>query len=475
MSKLVPCALALAGAVVIGCSAPEPQSSTPQPTRADQGAPGAGDPYYPDDGNGGYDAKHYDVAITWDPDREHLKGKSTLTATATQPLARFNLDLRKLDVSSVRVDGRAAEFRREGEFELVITPERKIAEGAEFSTTVTYAGEPASESSGDTGHLGWHVTDSGAAYAVGEPHSAAYWYPVNETPKDKATFALSATVPKGWTAVSNGQDDKPRNRGGWTTYKWSDETPIASYLTTVAIDKFTLRRGKVSGDVPVIDAFAPGAEDKRDVAEKLGGIMRFLEQRFGEYPQTAAGGIYLSESLSFALETQTRPTYASWADEKTVVHEYAHQWFGNSVSLRNWSDMCLNECLASYTEWLWDEHTDDVDLDNRYREHVDANDEGDELWSPKLHEMGAGHELDGVYDKGKLAMHALRAKIGDRAFDQVLKGWAAKHKNGNASWPQFEEFVSEHTDEDMDDFFDAWFRGDERPPDEHLYPGRLRR
>jgi aminopeptidase N len=156
-----------------------------------------------------------------------------------------------------------------------------------------------------------------------------------------------------------------------------------------------------------------------------------------------------------------------------VVHENAHQWFGDSVSVASWSDICLNECFASYAQWLWDEAKEHKDLDAQYRTQVART--TDRFWNRKLYDMGAGKEFTAVYDKGAVAMHALRRKIGDPAFDQVMRGWAAKHKDGNASWPDFEQFVQEIAKQDLRPFFDAWFRGDTKPADDLLYPGSLRR
>jgi aminopeptidase N len=456
--------------VIIGCT---PDSSPQQGPSPSPGASGAGDEYYPNDGNGGYDTVDYHVSVGYNPADGTLDGDTTITATATQHLSRFNLDLRGLEVSSVEVDGTRAEFVREGESELVITPAQPLPEGSSFRTRVRYGGIPQEADAAQLGANGWQQSEDGAAFVVGEPHSASFWYPVNETPRDKATFRLDARVPDGWSAISIGTEEGTSSADGWTTWSWSERTPVASYLTTLAVDRFEIERATLADGTPVLTAYAPGTESKRADGERVGEVIDFLSEHFGEYPQDVAGGIYLDEEIGFSLETQGRPTYAQWADLQTVVHELAHQWYGNSVSVDSWADICLNECLASYSQWLWAEGKQGVDLDKRYHDAVEHLRGDEAFWSAKLHDMGAGNEFGGVYDKGILAIHALRRQIGEEAFARVLPEWAAEHRDGNASWPEFERFVTEIAGQDLGAFFDTWFRGTTRPGDEFLFPGSL--
>ncbi|MPY79485.1 MAG: M1 family peptidase [Actinophytocola sp.] len=472
--RLLLCCLAL---TLTACTGPardadEPTATATKPTH---GAVGAGDPYYPTQGNGGYDVRGYDVDISYVPSGKHLEGDTTITATATKSLARFNLDLRGFRVTSVTVNGDQATFARKGDHELVITPAQVVGDGEEIVTRVRYNGRPTSTNEDELATVGWLTTPSGGSYALGEPHSASFWYPVNETPRDKATFSLSARVPKGWVAMSIGKQTSQRTKDGWTTYTWEEANPATSHVTTVAIDKFTVDRSRLDDGTPMLSAYAPGQESKRELEARVGDVIEFLSSKFGPYPQETAGGIYMGDSISFALETQGRPTYASWANLNTVVHEYAHQWYGNSVTIESWSDLCLSKCFASYSEWLWAEAKQDTDLDRYYRRQVDLVSDDDSFWASKLHEMGVGNEFDGMYGKSKLAMHALRRKLGDDVFNDVLREWPQEHRHGNASWPEFERFVSARSDVELGEFFDVWFRGDEIPPDEHLYPGTLRR
>ncbi|MCS7478778.1 M1 family metallopeptidase [Umezawaea endophytica] len=480
---IVAVVLVVAGVVVAripektGGSAGSTTSAPPSSAGAlaGQGGDGAGDPYYATDGNTGYDVDRYDVAISYDPATKLLEGEATITAKATSDLTRFNLDLHALKVSEVRVGDQAAKFTQEGDHELVITPASELRANQPFTAVVTYAGEPQMFDDKALGTSGWQISASGGAFAAGEPHSATSWFPANDTPKDKAKFSLSARVPNGWSVVSNGREDGSSTANGWTTFKWTEDTPLATYLATVAIDKWQFDRSQLVDGTKVVNAYAPGAEGKRAQQNRLPEILAFLSEKFGPYPFDEAGGIYLADNIGFSLETQTRPIYAQWADLETVVHENAHQWFGDSVSLENWADICLNECFASYSQWLWAEAKEGANLDDRFRAEVEKRKDSTNYWSRKLYDMGRGNEFRGVYDKGILALHALRRQIGDPAFDQVLKGWTSQHKDGNASWPQFEEHVEKIAGQDLDGFFAAWFRGDQRPSDEYLLPGALRR
>ena len=450
-------------------------SATTPTTPPGVGGDGAGDPYYATDGNTGYDVDRYDVAISYDPATKKLDGKATITAKATEDLTRFNLDLHKLTVSDVRVGDQVAKFSQEGEHELVITPAAALAANQPFTVVVAYAGEPQAFDDKALGTSGWQISASGGAFAAGEPHSATAWFPANDTPKDKAKFTLAARVPNGWSVISNGREGASASADGWTTFNWTEDTPLATYLATVAIDKWQFERSELPGGTKIVNAYAPGAEGKKAQQNKLPEILAFLSEKFGPYPFDEAGGIYLSDNIGFSLETQTRPIYAQWADLETVVHENAHQWFGDSVSVSTWADICLNECFASYSQWLWAEAKEGANLDDRYRAEIEKREDNDGYWGNKLYDMGRGNEFRGVYDKGILALHALRRQIGDPAFDQVLKGWTSQHKDGNATWPEFEQHVEKIAGQDLKGFFAAWFRGDQRPSDEYLLPGTLRR
>ncbi|MEV6228553.1 M1 family metallopeptidase [Saccharopolyspora shandongensis] len=435
---------------------------------AQPGSGGLGDPYFPDDGNSGYDVTRYDVGISYDPARPgYLEGDTTVTATASAELDDFHLDLSGFQVTEVSVDGVAAKsFGRAGEHELVITPASPIAAGASFAVRVRYSGQP--------GGGGWHTFPNGGANALGEPHSATSWYPANDHPSDKAAFHLTATVPEGWTVIGNGLPGETTTAGGKATFRWHEDQPIATYLTTVAIDKFTVRTSKLSDGTPVINAYSPGTQIDPATEEQYVEIMDVLAEKFGKYPFSSAGSIVLGQSSGEnpgALETQTRPTYFGAIFDYPLLHENTHQWFGDNVSFTDWRDGCIAECFAQYSPQLWQEHNG-VDIDKSfYKSTVEKERNNPDFWSVKLYDPGPENPLhQALYDKGSLMVHALRRSIGDEAFFGTLQQWQTRYAGGNASWPKFEELAKEVSGKDLDGFFEAWAHSTTIPPEQYLYP-----
>ncbi|WP_432067576.1 M1 family metallopeptidase [Streptomyces sp. C10-9-1] len=433
------------------------------------GAPGIGDPYYPASGNGGYDVSHYDLRLTYRPETDRLEGTATILATATQSLSRFNLDL-GLDVREVRVDGRPAVSVREGEQELVVTPARPLTEGRPFSVVVRYAGKPSEVSIG--GWTAWHGTPDGGV-AAQEPESAAWWFPSNDHPLDKATYDVSVAVPDGSQAISNGVLVSQRSRLGWTRYTWRSDRPQASYLATLAVGRFDITTDTTANGLPVLNAYSKdlGADAgaARASLERTTEVAEWLTEVFGPYPFNALGGYVPNVTSGYALETQTRPFYsprqfANGANVSVVVHELAHQWYGDSVSVRGWKDIWINEGFARYSQWLWSERegegTAQELADWVYAQHP----EEDPFWTVLPGDPGPERQFHlAVYDRGALALQALRNEIGDEDFFAVLKGWPTEYAYGNADVGDFVRYAERVSGRPLAGLFHTWLYEPRRP------------
>ncbi|MGS2613408.1 M1 family metallopeptidase [Micromonospora sp. LZ34] len=450
----------VAALALTGCTAPDPDDGF-RPGAAD-----LGDPYVPGAGNGGYDVAAYRLAVRYDPADDRLTGRAVVTATATRPLSRFNLDLAGLAVAAVRVDGSPAEHTRDGD-ELVVTPAAGLAGGNRFAVEVEYGGVPAPVLDGVLGSGGFLHTADGAI-ALGQPRSAATWFPVNDHPSDKATYDIEVTVPDGLAALSNGVPGEKTSAGGWTTWRWTERAPMASYLSTLVIGDYRVRTGTHAGKpmVTAVPASLPATGPAAASLARTGEIADFLASRFGPYPFDSYGGIVVTDDrIGYALETQSRPVYGpgffrdGQPNTGVVAHELAHQWFGNSVALTRWSDIWLNEGFASYAEWLWEEHDGGRTAQRNFELQYAATD-----WSRPSVDPGPA-QLFGtaVYKRGALAVHALRRTVGDETFFRILRGWTAERRDGNATTADLVALAERVAGRALRPLFDAWLVGGSAP------------
>jgi aminopeptidase N len=455
-TRLVPAALALALGAGVLTSAPAHAERAPAP-----GAVGIGDPYFPQDGNGGIDVLHYDVRDRYSFGSGRLSGKTRLDVRATQDLSRFDLDF-LLPVRSVTVNGRSASFQQTGDHELRISPVRSLASGQEFRVAVRYAGVPATEVS--HGESNW-LANGTEVVTMNEPHMATWWFPANDHPRDKASFDIRITVPKRKDVIANGVLVGKRKRPGRATTHWRAVEPMAPYLAFFAAGSFEIRSEQCAG-LPNYVAVSKGQPDfahrraASSVARQTCTIVTWLSSVLGPYPFTSMGGVGTSLPVGFALENQTRPTYPALAVSNTglLAHELAHQWFGDSVSVADWRDIWLNEGFAQFLQMYYTvEVTSGDSMQSWLTQSYNGYASTPAFWRLRIDDPGPAHLFDGqVYGRGAMAVQALRHRIGDASFWTLLRTWVAQRRYGNGSVADFEALATSVSGQDLTSFFDAW-------------------
>jgi len=208
-------------------------------------------------------------------------------------------------------------------------------------------------------------------------------------------------------------------------------------------------------------------EGYRHGIDKTAEMLEFFIDRFGPYPFSAYGTVIVDipDESFIAMETQTLSQHAESVyalTEAVVSHELAHQWFGNSVSLEKWQDMWLKEGAARYAEWLWEENQKGAEaLDKRVRGVYQL-----QAWSP--HEVSHppidNLYFDAIYNRGALSFHALRLRVGDDVFFEILQTYLEKYRYGNASSSDFIQLAQDISGQSLEEFFDGWLSAKKIPP-----------
>ena len=357
------------------------------PTQTSSSSRQAPDSLFPEVGSSRYNVKHYAIKLTYQTSGE-IKAKTTLTAKTKKPLRSFSLDLEGLIVDSVKVNGHTADFSRRDN-KLIIKPS-KVLDGR-FSATIKYHGKPVTHIDPDGAKDGWIPTADGGVVVLSEPVGAMTWFPNNNTPRDKATFDMKITVPSKLEVAGSGDLASVRKHDGQETWRWVQPKQQATYLAMISIDNFDVYRSDddhhdrtQAADLELHRARA-GHPGRRPRAHSEGDPLHGAE--VGAYPFNSAGIVVKDSDVGYALETQNRPVFdrdeGKTVNESTNIHEWAHQWYGNSVTLSNWVDIWLNEGFATYAEWLWDaSHGGPSTAETFQTEYDDQPAHHDELWSP---------------------------------------------------------------------------------------------
>jgi aminopeptidase N len=418
---------------------------------------GSGDPFFPNSGSSAYDVDHYGVRLSYQPKSGKLVATARIAATARGHLGRLSLDLEGLRVTDVSVEGVKARFSRDGG-KLRVVPASPLAAGQRFVTVIQYRGMPHRVVDPDGSVEGWIRTEDGAL-ALGEPVGTAAWLPCNNSLRDKASFDFRITVPAELKGVANGRLVAVERKDGRKTFAWSESQPMAPYLAVIDIGRGMLVRSEIVGlpSWTMVDSRATGPSRRalRDFPE----IVRFESKVFGPYPFDALGSIVDPVALGYeALETQTRPIYFDAPSKTTVVHEMAHQWFGDSVGLTRWPEIWLNEGFATWAEWYYAERHGGRTAQRTFNRLYAVPASTTEFWNPPSGHPGTAKNLfaTSVYVRGAMALQALRKEIGTGTMLTILRRWTAEHRHGNATIPQFVALAEEVSNRQLDKLFDDW-------------------
>ncbi len=424
------------------------------------------DSLYPEVGDPGVDALHYHLALAWAPDTDTLQAAETLTFRATETDDDFQLDFSEvLEIDGITVDGAEVEFRQLGKDLVVAAPvvaDQRYEMAIEYSGTPEPVDVPVQRS--DFSQTGFTIDDEHQVWTMQEPWGAYSWFAVNDHPSDKALYDFTLSVPAPWMGVANGDLTSTAEADGITTTTWHLAEPAASYLTTVAFGDYQQTDLTGPGEVP-IRLFTP-----RSSPETLAGprtapkSMEWLEQYLGPYPFDTFG-ILVVDSAS-GMETQTMVTLGNTdytLSPEVVVHELAHQWYGDTVTPDDWRDVWMNEGMAMYLQGMWQAEQAGISVDEQMDRWAEFEDSEREFAGPPadydLDKWGSGN----IYYSPALMWHELRQQIGDEAFFEVIRAWPEAQENRSSNRETLYRFFERRTGEELSAFFDAWLLGEQTP------------
>ncbi|MGZ4579716.1 MAG: M1 family metallopeptidase [Nocardioidaceae bacterium] len=461
-------ATALAVAVVTALAVPASAATGPYDA-------GASDPvqdsYYPAHGSAGIDVLHYGLDLSWQPAKKLLTGTATLTIRPTADAKSFQLDLgAPLRVTRLTVDGTPARRTRDGNH-LVVA--RKVVADTDITVQIGYQGTPkpatAPTDRSDFHGLGWHFTKAGAAWAMQEPFGAFTWYPVNDTPSDKALYDVRIHAPKGMVGVSNGtMTSRTTTKIGRTVTTFTNTDPMASYLVTIAIGDYQRHQQTGPHGLPLTYWVPRAHPEYLKPLLSTPAALKWLEGRLGAYPFTSAGVVVIPTSS--AMETQTMVTlggryygYGGRSVRETVAHELAHAWYGDTVTPTDWRDLWMNEGFAMYVQARYSAHMGWRSWDDWRREFTQNDQYWRDIYGPPGHYRKQRFGDINVYYCTARMLIRLRSMLGASTFDALLKEWPAEMKNRNKTRGGYVGWVDEKTGKDLTGFFSTWLNSATSP------------
>jgi aminopeptidase N len=436
-----------------------------------------------------WDVLHYDLKVQFLPETRMLKGSNEITFKTVKAGNKMQIDLQPpLAITKVTHGGAALKFEREGNVYWV-TFESELAKGVEDKVEVFYEGVPtASKNPPWVGGISWGRDDLGDSFinTTCEGIGASIWWPNKDHGSDEPDrgMTISVTVPENLTAVSNGRLKKVDHdvAGKTRTFHWEVVNPINNYGVNVNIGNYVNFSEKYRGEGGVLDIDYWVLPHQKDAAMKqfreVPRMLAAFEHWFGKYPFYEDS--YKLVTVSYpGMEHQSSVTYGNWFRngylqrdgsgtgvgfkfDFIIVHESAHEWFGNNISMKDGADMWIHESFANYAESLFVEYyfgkkdAEDYVVGNR---RLIRND------SPIIGTYNSNREGSGdMYPKGGNMLHTIRHIINDDAkWLAILRGLNADFWHQTVTTQQIESYISQKAGIDLSRVFDQYLRATKIP------------
>ncbi len=437
------------------------------------------------------DYEHTALDLDVDLQARRVAGHVTHTVRALRDgLSSVRMNAVGIDVDSVTIGGRGASFEYPvksdqstswlagasagtADDQILIVCDPPLARGTKADIRVYYSATP------EIG-LYWIRPEKGIpdkryeVWSQGEGEDNRYWIPCNDYPNDKATFEGRFRVGKSYTAISNGTLVDTRDVGGKKEFYWKLEQPQVSYLIMLAVAEYKTLEQK-AGDIPLPYVVPPGTED----ATILRGygltpdMMAFFEKEIGiPYPFSKYAQVVVQDYIYGGMENTTATVMnrhtlyderaeATRNSQNLVAHELAHQWWGDMLTCREWSQMWLNEGFATYYAYLYKKHHEGDDaflyqLLDAHNDVIKADDADPRPMVVDFYNRTDARNNALVYVKGASLLHMLRAILGDDLYRETIRHYGEENQHDVVDTHDLMRAVRETTGENLDWFFEQW-------------------
>jgi len=427
-----------------------------------------------------YDVKYYHLDVRVDPGTQSITGSNTIRFTAVTAFDKMQVDLfNNMNIEKIVLEGgEALPYTREFNAVFIQLP-KTLEKDSDHELTVYYSGKPTEAKRPPwEGGFTWTHDSTGNPWVVVtcQGTGASLWWPNKDHQSDKPdSMLISITVPAGLMDVSNGRvRAKTELRDGWTRYDWFVSYPINNYNVTVNIGKYSHFSDRyINGDTLTLDYFVmpENLEKAKTQFQQAKSMLSCFENYFGKYP-FKNDGYKLIECPHTGMEHQSAVAYGNHYIQGyrgrasspvglefdfIIVHESAHEWWGNSVTSKDLADMWIHESFGAYAEALYVECQYGHAMALRY---INGKKQGVRNTEPIIGVYNVNHAGSGdMYDKGQLVLNTLRSVMNnDSLWFAILRGLAETFKYQTITADDVIRYVNGKAGTDYAYFFDQYLK-----------------
>lgn len=429
-----------------------------------------------------FHVRHYKIALDVDFEKRMLEGRAVLTIQSLRDsLHEVVLDAAELRIAAVRSGRRRAPHAVEGH-KLRVTLPRALNAGERTTVEIDYSTRPR-KGFVFTGPTEAEPNRAPCGWSQGQANDSHWWIPCLESTESRATLEMDVTAPAAFKTVSNGRlvGKRVNRRAKTITWRWRQETEHPVYLTSLVVGKYVVLKDKI-GKTSLVN-YVPRGKEREGwfFFRKTGKMIAHYERVFGfPYPYPKYAQVCVSDFTYGGMENTSATTMFDGAlrlpedsfegsYEGLVAHELAHQWWGDCVTCRDWSEGWLNEGFATYSEIVWLEKDQGADHANyaRLEQMVAYQIEDGRDYRRSIVQTNY-RRPDNIFDrhlyeKGALVLHMLRALLGDAAWRRSLHRYIARHAFGPVETADLRRACEEETGRNLVWFFDQWIHGAGHP------------